>query len=81
MSESIDHFAPVPLRFIEANRADELDATHVLVGTHLAAQCYEARNTADGVATVRLRTLADLCGKSTETIRKKLHDLRDRGEV
>jgi hypothetical protein len=77
----VDHFTAVPRRFTDAHIADELDATHVLLGLHLAARCYEVVNTAGGVAAVRLAVLAELCEVSNETARRKLHELRELGWI
>jgi hypothetical protein len=74
----VDHFTAVPRRFTDAHIADELDAAHVVIGVHVAARCYEVRNTAGGVAALRLSALAELCGVSDETVRRKLHELRER---
>jgi len=72
----VDHFTIIPRRFTDAHLADELDHLHVLIGLHVAARCYEVRNTSDGVAAIRLTQLAELCGNvSIETIRRKLHEL------
>jgi hypothetical protein len=81
MSETVDHFVPVPLRFFEALTAGDLDPAHFIVGVLIAHRCYELRNTAGGVATVRLATLADLCGVSDDTIPRKLDDLRESGWI
>lgn len=78
---AVDHFAPIPLRFIHAHEADELDAKHVLIGTLLAARCYQVRNTAGGIAASRLSALAELGECSEETVRTKLHELRERGWI
>jgi hypothetical protein len=80
-SDHVDHFVPVPLRFFEALTAGDLDATHVMVGVLIAHRCYEVKNTAGGVATVRLTTLADLCGVSDDTIERKLDGLRASGWI
>jgi hypothetical protein len=72
----VDHFTIIPRRFTDAHIADEIDSTHLVLGVHIAARCYEVRNTSDGVAAIRLSSLAELCGDvSTETIRRKLHEL------
>jgi hypothetical protein len=72
----VDHFTIIPRRFTDAHIADEIDHLHVLIGLHIAARCYEVRNTSHGVAAIRLASLAELCGNtSTETIRRKLHEL------
>jgi hypothetical protein len=76
-----DHFVPVPLRFFEALTAGDLDPGHFIVGVLIAHRCYEVRNTADGVATVRLATLADLCGVSHDTIQRKVEHLGERGWI
>jgi hypothetical protein len=76
-----DHFVPVPLRFFEALTAGDLDPVHLIVGALIAHRCYEVQNTAGGVATVRLATLADLCGVSHDTIQRKVDDLRERGWI
>jgi hypothetical protein len=65
-----DHFVPVPLRFFEALTAGELDPGHFIVGALIAHRCYEVKNTASGVATLRLATLADLCRVSPDTIQR-----------
>jgi len=79
VSERKDHFTLVPRRFTDAHIADELDAVHVLIGLHVAARCYEVINTSGGVAPIRLAPLAELCEVSEETVRRRLHDLRDWG--
>jgi hypothetical protein len=72
----VDHFTIIPRRFTDAHLADEIDSIHLVIGVHIAARCYEVRNTSDGVAAIRLSSLAELCGDvSTETIRRKLHEL------
>lgn len=81
MSKHVDHFAAIPLRFIRAHDAGELDAKHVLVGALVAARCYDVRNTADGVAGIRLAWLAELCEFSEETVRTKLRELEERGWI
>src|SRR5215204_4016903 len=78
MSDHVDHFAPVPLRFLRAWEFGELDAQHVLIGLHLSACCYEVKNTADGVAAIRLNALAELTESHVETARRKMHELQDR---
>jgi hypothetical protein len=80
-SLAVDHFVPVPLRFFEALTAGELAPAQVMVGILIAHRCYEVRNTAGGVATVRLATLADLCGVTDDTIQRKLDVLRDGGWI
>jgi hypothetical protein len=75
----VDHFTLIPRRFTDAHIADELDAVHVLIGLHIAARCYEVLNTSNGVAPIRLSWLAELCEVSEETVRRKLHELRDGG--
>jgi hypothetical protein len=73
----VDFFVAVPLRFVYAHDADEIDWMHFVIGVHVAAQCFEVRNTSDSVAAIRLSTLAELCGNVTDqTIRNKLHDLK-----
>jgi hypothetical protein len=72
----VDHFTVIPRRFTDAHIADEIDSMHLVIGLHIAARCYEVRNTSDGTAAIRLSWLAELCGDiSTETIRRKLHEL------
>jgi hypothetical protein len=78
---SDDFFTMIPRRFTDAHIADELDAQHVLVGLHVAARCEQDRNTAGGVAAIRLAWLAELCEVSVETVRRKLHELRERGWI
>lgn len=72
-----EHFAAIPLRFFYEWQAQELDALHVLVALYLVARCHEVVNTAAGVAVIRLAEIAELCGVDDETIRRRLHDLRD----
>jgi hypothetical protein len=81
VSVNVDHFVPVPLRFFEALTAGDLDSAHLMVGVLIAHRCYEVKNTAAGVATVRLTTLADLCGVSDDTIERKLDGLRASGWI
>jgi hypothetical protein len=81
VSEHVDHYAPVPLRFVDALNEGVLEPAHVLVGVLVAARCYEVRNTAGGVATIRLSTLAELCKVSDDKISRKLDDLRERGWI
>jgi hypothetical protein len=69
--QAVDHFVPIPLRFVEALVAGDLDSTACLIGVLVARRCYEVKNTAGGVATVRLATLADLCGVTDDTIERK----------
>lgn len=76
MSRRIDHFVPIPLRFFEALTAGDLDSTAFLVGVLVAHRCYEVKNTANGVATFRLATLAALCDISDDTIERKIEDLQ-----
>jgi hypothetical protein len=81
MSEHTDFFAAVPLRFHRAWEYGELDTQHVLIGFHVSVACYEARNTADGVAAIRLGAIAELTETSAETVRRKLHDLQRLGWI
>jgi len=77
----VDHFTAVPRRFTDAHIADELDALHVLIGLHVAARCYEVRNTSGGVAAIRLSSLAELCERHPQTIRLRLESLKERGWI
>jgi hypothetical protein len=79
VSEQKPFFTLIPRRFIDARIADEIDAVDVLIGVHVATDCFDALNTSDGVAPVRLSGLAELCGVSEETIRRRLHELRKQG--
>jgi hypothetical protein len=80
-TEHVDHFTALPRRFTDAHIADELDGLHVLLGLHISARCYEVANTSRGIAAIRLSWLAELCAANVETIRRKLHDLRQRGWI
>ena len=80
-NEPVDHFVPVPLRFFEALTAGDLRAAHVLVGVLIAHRCYEVKNSAAGVATFRLATLAEFCGVKVDTIQRKLEDLQEGGWI
>ena len=77
----IDFFGPVPIRFTDALRAEEIDALHWLLGGLLVTLCFEGKNTSPQGTVIRLRTLADLVNApgvinaSEETIRRRLHDL------
>jgi hypothetical protein len=75
-------FIPLPWDFFEAWLVDaRVKPIHVLGAHYIAARCFEARTTGGGIAPVELSTVACLCGVSTETIRRKLHDLREWGGV
>jgi hypothetical protein len=77
VSEPVDQFVPIPLRFVEALTAGEIDPTAFLIGVLVAHRCYEVKNTADGVATFRLLTLAGLAGVSDDTVERKLEILQE----
>jgi hypothetical protein len=65
----------IPIRFVDALRADEVDVLRYGLGCYVAALCFECRNTSGGVAVVRLSELAELFDVSVDTIGRKLHDL------
>jgi hypothetical protein len=64
---------------LTARKADEIDGVDLLIGVHVATDCFDALNISDGVAAVRLANLAELCERSEQNIRVRLHELRKKG--
>ena len=75
MKQHKDFAVFIPVRFVDAFRADVIDALHFGLACYVAALCFECRNTSGGVAVVRLSELAELFEVSVDTIGRKLHDL------
>jgi len=82
-----EFFGGVPFRFTDALEAGEIDGLHYLLGCLLVTLCFRERHTRGGVAIVKLLTLADrvnvpgVIEASTETIRRRLHDLHGWGWI
>jgi hypothetical protein len=74
-----DFFTMIPRRFIDARKADDIDGVDLLIGVHVATDCFDALNISDGVAAVRIANLAELCERSEQNIRVRLHELRKKG--
>jgi DNA-binding MarR family transcriptional regulator len=74
-------FAPVPLDFDQAFKNGDLTSGAYLVGCHLAAESYRSKHTDDGVVTLHVSALAELCEVSPSTIRRALHALERKGWI
>ena len=74
-------FTPVPLDFDQAFKNGDLTPGAYLVGCHLAAESFRARNTDKGAVTLHVSALAELCDVHPQTVRRALHKLEEKGWI
>jgi hypothetical protein len=67
--------ARIPFAFDHAFEAGEVSVEQYALACHLAVECFKNANSNDGVALVRLASLADLFRRKPESIRRWLHEL------
>ena len=74
-------FAPVPLDFDQAFKNGDIRPGAYLLGCHLAAESYRAKNTDAGIVTLHVSPLAELCGVVPQTVRRWLRALEQSGWI
>jgi hypothetical protein len=70
-----DFWFRVPLSFQRAFEHDEINSDQFTLGVYLAACCFEAVNTGEGVAIVRTASLCEQFGWSRDKVTRLLHSL------